>query len=145
MSRANYSEDYDELFPNASMLYQTSVGNAIRGKRGQKFLRDLIAALDALPEKKLIEGELEYANGSVCAIGSVGKMRGIDMSQINPDDAHLIGKTFGIAPRMAREIAFENDERGDVAYWVDETPEARWTRMRAWACRNLAHVEITQA
>lgn len=143
MSRANYSEDYDELFPNASMLYQTSVGNAIRGKRGQKFLRDLIAALDALPEKRLITDSL-IKDGAVCAIGAVGLARGINMADLDPEDAHAVAETFGIAPRMAREIAFENDELGG-AYWVDETPETRWRRMRAWACRNLAHVEITQA
>ena len=36
--------------------------------------------------------------------------------------------TFGIAPALAREIVWENDEAG----WYDETPESRWKRMRAW-------------
>lgn len=136
MSRSGYSEDYDEQFPNASALYQSSVMNAIYGRRGQKFMRELVAALDAMPEKRLIANDL-VQEGAVCAIGAVGMARGIDMTGMDPQDAHAVGAAFGIAPRMAREIVFENDEAGwDYRVW-DETPEARWTRMRGWAASQL--------
>lgn len=136
MSRSGYSEDYDEEFPNASALYHTSILNAIKGKRGQKFIRDLVSALDALPEKRLISDDL-IKEGAVCAIGAVGLARGIDMTNINPEDARKVGALFGIAPRMAREVVFENDE-GPFYYGSGhETPEARWTRMRAWAAGHL--------
>lgn len=139
MSRSGYSEDYedyDEEFPNAGALYHTSVLNAIYGKRGQKFIRDLVSALDALPEKRLISESL-IREGAVCAIGAVGLARGIDMTDINPEDARKVGELFGIAPRMAREIVFENDEAGSYYQMRDETPEGRWTRMRDWAARHL--------
>ncbi len=136
MSRSGYSDDYDEQFPNAGALYQASVMNAIYGRRGQKFLSELIAALDALPEKKLITDDLIH-DGAVCAIGAVGLARGVDMSALDPTNAVAVGDAFDIAPRMAREIVFENDEAG--TYWSskEETPEARWQRMRDWAVQHL--------
>lgn len=136
MSRSGYSEDYDEEFPNATALYHTSVLNAIYGKRGQKFMRELVMALDAMPEKRLIANELAQ-EGAVCAIGAVGLARGIDMSAMNPEDADEVGVAFGIAPRMAREIVFENDEAGEFYSTKIETPEARWRRMRDWAAGHL--------
>ena len=54
MSRSGYSDDYEGLG-----LYRQTVENALRGKRGQAFLRELLEALDALDEKKLIEGYLK--------------------------------------------------------------------------------------
>lgn len=136
MSRSGYSDDYDEQFPNAGALYQASVDNALVGKRGQKFLHDLVAALDALPEKRLIAEDL-IREGAVCAIGAVGLARGIDMTGINPENAEKVGKLFGIAPRMAREIVFQNDERGWFDYSDNETPEERWVRMRIWALERI--------
>jgi hypothetical protein len=106
---------------------------AFRGKRGQSFLKDLLAALDAMPEKRLIAHELETAEGAVCAIGSVGKARGIDMTKLDPEDAEGVAATFGIAPSMAREIVYENDEGGGHK----ETPEQRFERIRAWIVKEI--------
>jgi hypothetical protein len=82
MSRAQYSEDIDgwEL-----IRWRGAVAKAIKGKRGQAFLREMLIALDALPDKRLIARELEK-DGEVCAIGSVGKARGIDLSTVDPED-----------------------------------------------------------
>jgi hypothetical protein len=135
MSRSNYSEDYDEQFPNALFLYRNSVDLALSGRRGQRFLRDLIAALEAMPTKELIADRL-VDSGSVCAIGAVGVRRGVNMAGLDPEDAKSVAKAFGIAECMAREITFENDEA--VPYWRDpETPEQRWRRMRDWAQGNI--------
>lgn len=136
MSRSGYSEDYEEQFPNAGALYHTSVLNAIHGKRGQKFMKELVSALDAMPEKRLIADEL-VQEGAVCAIGAVGLARGIDMAGMNPEDADAVGAAFGIAPSMAREIVFENDEAGSYYSSKTETPEQRWQRMRDWAALHL--------
>lgn len=129
MSRSGYSEDYD---CNLLALYRGNVINAIRGKRGQAFLRDLIEALDAMPIKALITDDLIH-KGGVCAIGALGVKRGVDMSNFDPEDAAGIGKTFNIAEQLAREVVFENDETGPRK----ETPEQRWQRMRNWAKANI--------
>lgn len=128
MSRSGYSDDYDDNW--ALIRYRGAVSASIKGKRGQAFLKELIAALDAMPEKKLIAHELE-ANGEFCALGAVGKCRGMDMNKIDPDDAPSVAKSFGIAAALAREIVFMNDEGS--YYNVGETPESRWSRMRKWA------------
>lgn len=131
MSRSGYSEDCDS---NELGLWRGAVESAIQGRRGQAFLKEMLAALDALPEKKLITDELEL-DGAVCAIGAVGKARGTDMKGINPEDANRVADIFNIAPAMAREIVYENDE--GVAYWVSETPEQRYDRMRRWVESNI--------
>jgi hypothetical protein len=83
-----------------------------------------------MPQKKLIVQELEK-DGEVCAIGSLGRARGIDMSKIDPEDPEQVAGAFGIAPCLAQEVEYENDE------WCDKTDEQRWTRMRAWVAQNI--------
>lgn len=131
MSRSNYSDDCDgwEL-----IRWRGAVASAIRGKRGQQFLRELIAALDAMPVKELIPNELEL-DGQVCALGAVGKQRGMDLSAIDPEDRKSVCAAFGIPEALAAEIMFLNDE--DFCYWRDATGAKRWEAMRQWAVENL--------
>lgn len=131
MSRSGYTDDYETI-----ELYRRTVLNAVRGKRGQAFLRDLLAALDAMPSKRLIPHELVNESGEVCAIGSLGVQRGVDMSQIDALDRDSVAKAFGIAPSLAAEIEYLNDE-----WHAPETPEQRWARMRRWVERMLAGEE----
>jgi hypothetical protein len=133
MSRAGYSDDYEQW---AQICWRGAVASALRGKRGQAFLREMLAALDALPEKRLIVDEL-VKGGAVCAIGAVGKARGIDMTNMDPLDWGRLSNTFGIAESMVREIEYENDEAGRT----DETPEARFIRVRGWVERQLIEWE----
>ena len=132
MSRSGYSEDCGSDWD--LIMYRGAVASAIRGKRGQKFLRELIDALDAMPTKRLITSKLEH-NGEVCALGSVGKRLGLSMPNLDYDDdtGDTIASMFGIAPALAREIMWENDE----ASWCGMTPENRWAHMRAWAVKNI--------
>lgn len=129
MSRSGYCDDMDDQW--AHICWRGAVASSIRGKRGQAFLRELIDALDALAEKRLIAHDLQ-AGDNVCAIGSVGLRRGLDMSALNPEDSESIAGAFGIADPLVREIEYMNDE----VYWR-ETPEDRWQRIRAWAVANL--------
>jgi hypothetical protein len=94
----------------------------------------MLAALDALPAKRLINGDLE-AEGEVCALGSVGVKRGVDMTKIDPYDRETVAGTFGIPPALAAEIMYKNDEGG--GYWRNETPEQRWDRVRRWVDGNV--------
>lgn len=129
MSRSNYNDDYDDYDDYWGLIrWRGAVASAIKGRRGQAFLRDLIAALDAMPEKTLIANELQE-EGEVCALGALGLRRGLDMEAVDPDDADAVADLFGIAPALAREIVYENDEGASSR----ESAEDRWKRMRAWA------------
>jgi hypothetical protein len=133
VSRSGYSDDCDHDW--GLICWRGAVASAIRGKRGQEFLYEMWHALAALPEPKLIANDLE-AEGSVCALGAVGKARGIDMKGIDPEDRETVAKVFGIAPALAAEIVYMNDESG--RYWRGgETPEVRFKRMRKWIEENL--------
>jgi hypothetical protein len=46
MSRSGYSDDHSEW---DLIRWRGAVASAIRGKRGQAFLRELLVALDAMP------------------------------------------------------------------------------------------------
>lgn len=116
-------------------MWRGQVASAIRGKRGQKFLADLLAALDALPVKELIVGDLEKLDGSVCAIGALGKVRGVDMLKLDPDNYDQVADAFGIAHQLAQEVVFLNDE-----HWQPETPSQRFQRMRAWVVSQIKDV-----
>ncbi len=126
MSRHEYTDDCDDD-PLAFGRWRAQVASAIRGRRGQKLLRDLRDALDAMPEKKLIAEELVTVDGQVCALGAVGRARGVCMTGIDPEDSGKVAGLFDIAEPLAREIAYENDE-----YYPRQTPEQRWEYMRAW-------------
>ena len=135
MSRSGYSDEYGDD-DNSGYLYRGAVESAIKGRRGQAFLKEMLAIMDAMPERKLIAHDLEK-NGAVCAIGSVGKARGVDMSKLDPEDADGVAAVFGIAPALAREIVFENDD--DFGFALGETPEHRFERMRKWL---LAKIKV---
>ena len=132
MSRSGYSDD---LGAGELARWRGAVESAIRGKRGQKLLREMRDALEAMDERRLISDELEASDGSddVCALGAVGRVRGIEMRHLDPDNRYQIAAHFDIAEALAAEVVFENDEGGRAS----ETPEERWIRVHAWVCENL--------
>lgn len=126
MSRSGYSDAWD--FDNWNMIrYRGAVASAMRGKRGQQFLHDLLTAMAALPEPKLVANELETEEGAVCAIGALGRARGVDMKKLDPEDIETVAGVFNIADCLAREVVYMNDEGS-----FNETPEQRFERMRHW-------------
>ncbi len=129
MSRSGYSEDGDYAGAN---LWENIVNRSIKGKRGQAFLTELAQAMDAMPEKKLITNELITATGEVCAIGVVCKARGLDVSHVDETCRYDVGELVGIAPTMAAEIEYQNDE-----IRCGQTPEERWIRIRQWVSAQL--------
>lgn len=129
MSRSGYSDDYDDS--RGLAMWRGQVASAIRGKRGQAFLRELINALDAMPVKRLIKGE--FWNGEACALGVVALGRGnIDPISVEPHEYDRLAELFGVAHQLIQEIEFENDE----ATWRI-TPEQRWQHMHDWAAKSL--------
>jgi|SRR5579872_2069860 len=155
MSRSGYSDDYGDDDPWQLIRWRGAVASAIRGKRGQAFLRELVESLDAMPEKRLIAHDLQVqhvpdpmvrwlfagCDGAwtlhldrqcgVCAIGSVGERRGVDLAALDPEDPDAIAEAFGVAAPLVRELEWMNDEIGAPS------PEARWRNVRAWAVENL--------
>lgn len=129
MSRSGYSDGLDNW---ALITWRGQVKSALRGKRGQAFLRELLAALDSLPQKRLIAGEIVSESGECCTIGAVAKRRGTNLEDLDPDEWRDVGDAFGIAGQMAAEIEFMNDE-----YCEGYTPERRFERMRDWVARNI--------
>ena len=115
-------------------MWRGAVTSAIKGKRGQGFLKKLLVSLDSMKEKCLIKHDLER-NGKVCTLGAYGMMNGIDMSDVDPEDHDGLGRLCGIAPAMVKEIEFENDE----VCWVDNkhSEAARFVMMRQWVVENI--------
>lgn len=138
MSRAGYSDDMSD--PLELGRWRAQVASAIRGARGQKFFADLIAALDALPAPRLVKNELEAAEGEVCALGALGKARGVNLGELDTEDYEQLGSTFNIAHQLAQETMYVNDESLYRA-----TPEERWQLVRDWAVQQLRAAPTTEA
>jgi len=124
--RINYSEDED--FPGQFELWQANCERSLRGKRGQQELRELRAALLALPEKRLIHGALEDERGYVCAVGAYAKHKGVELSKFDVDSNT---DDVGIEAGMPRLVAWKVVEMNDLQ--LDHlTPEQRYEKMFAW-------------
>lgn len=128
MSRSGYTDDEYDAW--ATIRWRGAVAQAIRGRHGQAFLREMLTALDALPEKRLIADDLQdaYDPDCVCALGAVGRARSADMSHLDPYDRETVADTFRITDALAFEVMWINDDGGP---WK-ETPEARFARVRLW-------------
>ena len=149
--RLNYSEDED--WQGQFALWDANCRRSIKGKVGQRELRELEAALLALPEKRLIHGELTNDEGGVCAIAAYAKHKGVDISAFDPEDE---SDEVGIAAGMPRLVAWKvvalNDlvcdtvwevaegpiqrghgqYKGGIPYIRDMTPEERYDKVLAW-------------
>lgn len=157
MSRSGYSDDCGSW---ALIRWRGAVTQAIRGQRGQAVLRELVQALDALPEQHLASGSLVTDEGEYCALGALGRARGMDLAPIDPDDRPAVAEAFDVAEALAAEVMYLNDEGvideqrainfevcGPMRRWESHTklrwvtnPNAgriRWEQMRAWAVANL--------
>lgn len=129
MSRSGYSDDLEQW---DLIRWRGQVASAIRGQRGQAFLRELLAALDAMPDQRLIAHDLQDSSGQVCALGCIAVARRLDVATLDSDDYEGLAAAFGLAHQLVQEIEFENDEG---AY--HETPEERWARMRTWVAAQV--------
>jgi hypothetical protein len=138
----------EEDFAGQAELWQANCERSLKGKKGQAALRELEAALLALPAKRLIEGELENEAGEVCAIGALARFKGKenpkvgdsfgDFDELQANSEEIERVTVGFAqelgvPRMvAIAVVHENDD-----YWHASTPEARFAKMLAWVQRQI--------
>lgn len=178
MSRSGYIDDFDNDDPLAHGRWRAAVNSALRGKRGQALLRELVEALDAMEDKRLYPGSFSTSDGEFCALGALAAKRGTKVNDLGDEndgcDTRLVGHRFGIAPAMAAEIMYLNDEYlVDCWRWVDvvicgpmppyhfapyghkkhertvrveneDHPRLRWERMRAWAVESLRAADSAQ-
>jgi hypothetical protein len=147
MSRYCDSDDYD-WEPWMEGQAAGALRSAIRGRRGQQLLRDLVAGLDALPEPELAAGLLEDPEtGCVCALGAVRLQRGPEAVplrlatglRLDPSDPDLdwrdLAEPFDISKTLANEVIAQNEfcsMRND-----EQSRRRRWLSVRAWAVGNL--------
>lgn len=155
--RISYSDEED--VPGQFALWQANCTRSLKGKKGQAALRELEAALLALPDKRLIAEKLIDSDGEVCALGALAKYKGHALVAAKPEDEDeydeidLDGEMeeFGVELGVPRLVAWKIVERNDVVIdghydystgprgvWVPATPEERYEKILAWVQRQLA-------
>lgn len=137
MSRSGYTDDTDDNWQH--IMWRGRVASSIRGKRGQALLRDLLVALDAMPDKKLFPNNFSTAVGEYCTLGVLGAARGTKMDDLGDAEdgcnVRLVGERFGVAAPLVQEIMFMNDEG---IYFQDTlSPQKRWEFMREWISKQI--------
>jgi len=73
MSRSGYTDDGEQW---AMIRWRGAVKSAVKGKRGQAFIRRALKALDAMGTTELASHTFE-ADGSYCLLGAVAKHEGV--------------------------------------------------------------------
>ena len=158
MSRFHY--DGDEGIPYA--LWENAVTRSMRSRKGLALLRELKAALEALPEKRLIDGFARIAEGGeceVCALGALAKARieaGVPVNawghsrsieslaaeDWTAGDIENFGRDNGLGVAWAWQIAYENDEA------APHDPSARYiwmlSRIRCLISENPYSQEVVR-
>lgn len=133
MSRSGYSEGGGSQEEQWALIrWRGAVKSALRGKRGQSFLKRILVALDSMEKKELIDETLAE-NGAYCTLGALAKHESIQVDDLDSECYEHVAKRFDIAEAMTREIVWENDECGYYA----ETPNRRYERMRSWVISNI--------
>lgn len=154
--RINYSDEED--FPGQFALFEANCRRSMRGKAGQRELRELEASLLALPEKRLIKDALTDDGGGVCAIACYARHKGVDVLKCDPEDeSDEVGIEAGMPRLVAWSVVGQNDihldtvwevadgplnrwgatYHGGIALVRDMTPEERYEKMLAWVRAHL--------
>lgn len=157
--RINCADDED--WTGQFALWQANCQRSIKGKAGQRALRDFEAALLALPEKRLLHGLLTDDEGGVCAIGCYARYKGVDLSTFDPEDeSDAVGVAAGMPRLVAWQVVALNDieldtvwetahgplnrheatYRGGIPLVREMTPEERYEKVLAWVRARLQPV-----
>lgn len=119
-------DDWDEDSQRRWALAQGRIHRAVHGRPGQAALRELEAALLALPKPRLISGEL-CRDGEVCALGAIALYRQVRQGYPWEEAAAILQQRTYQEPVYGEDF----DEDG----WIDCTDQARDTA--DWAVREL--------
>lgn len=138
-----------------AVFWEIDLRRALTSGRGQRILRDVEAALLAMPKHELLYGEIVEAGcwddhddvriptGAVCAIGAYAVHRGIqdgksreqalaDLAERWSGDrdqweTEILGRSLGLARTVATQLAWLNDEA-----YGSLTPPERHAAVLAW-------------
>lgn len=148
----------DEDRPNQFALFEANCQRQIKGRAGQKALRELERALVELPEKRLVAKAIACGN-EVCAVGALlvhqrvakGESREDALARyqsvVQDDDEYCgayddfdgyqdptdeIAAAEGVPALLAWKLVYLNDERCDHC-----TPEERYEKVLAWVRRQI--------
>jgi hypothetical protein len=134
MSRIGISDD--EEFPGQFGLWQGNCQRSIKGRVGQAALRELEAALLALPQKRLIAGELEDSEGEVCALGALKRYKGVAEVKAEPEwEMEEVGVELGMPRLVAWKVVALNDDEFD--WRAPISPEERYEKVLTWVRKQL--------
>lgn len=158
------SRDWEDYGDDRAIPYEfwdRATTLALRGKRGQAHLRELIGVLDAMPHKALADGVLcrrpdqdeypinafgidwchvPYEGAPRCALGEWAHARGIPDAELQRaswditlnTSAEFGADRLGLRITLAGAIAEANDRE-----WYG-TDEQRWQAVRRWAYQQLS-------
>ena len=163
MSRISYGDYYDELAPLRWGAWEHNSRRALAGKRGQIALRELEAALLALPEPKLAAKQFCVVRPRLgvpglpiveaCALGALAWHRGLaarvpekfnteplppEVAIVPEDDADAIDQARWAAEELGLTytLAWNVMEANDEMF-VNLSPERRWKAMVGWIRENI--------
>lgn len=139
--RVGYREDED--YGGEFDLWQANCRRSRQGKKGQAALRELEAALMALPVKRIQKDVFVEPSGETCAIGALMLHRKVaagmpreqavaECAALRPLDTEEHGVSLGLPRLVAWSVAVENDEE-----WRFRTPEERYSYMLEWIRKEI--------
>lgn len=167
MSRSGWSDDWGDDFPGQTGLFRGNVDRSIGSKKGQQRLRELKAALEAMPIKELAR-EVFLQSSEACALGvwadhhiAIDATKRGELAAFNGDDddtADMLGPS-GWPRLVVKDVVYENDREmylynevegpqvnwsgphGPVRYRRDETAAERYTRVLEWVNERIVEVK----
>ncbi len=123
--RLNWSDEEER--PGQFALWNANCRRSLKGRAGQRELRELEAALLALPEKRLIKDALTDDDDGVCAIACYAKHKGVDLSKFDPEDeSDEVGVAAGMPRLVAWKVVALNDIVLDTVWELADGPLNRW-------------------
>ena len=147
MSRSSYSDDYGDDYPGQLELYRANVARSIRGKKGQARLRELHAALLAMPVKELHADTFVSPAGQACALGvwalaqHGGDIKAAQLVREDADDEDIEAALPSWPRLVVKDLIYRND---DVADGRHTTVDVEGPRPHEWSSNGpYAYVEMT--
>ncbi len=106
----------------AGIRWAGAAKQAFNGARGQALLKELEAALLAMPAKRLIAHEWA-ADGDVCSLGALDVHRMVERTGMNWDAARLVVQQTALDIESVGSLdEFYDDAHRSEVYWEETNP-----------------------